>query len=79
MYLSHFILDVSVAYERRVDTGTDCYIDPTSFPGHSSTSSASWLGLLNRGSLGATALSLQAGPHSGLLTLQKPAPAYIIS
>ena len=31
-----------------------------------STSSASWLGLLNQGSLRATALSLQAGPHSGL-------------
>ena len=28
--------------------------------------SASWLGLLNRGSLRATALSLQAGPHSGV-------------
>ena len=32
-----------------------------------STSSASWLGLLNRGSLRATALSLQAGPHSLVL------------
>ena len=31
-----------------------------------STFSASWLGLLNRGSLRATVLSLQAGPHSGL-------------
>ena len=31
-----------------------------------STSSASWLGLLNQGSLRATALRLQAGPHSGL-------------
>ena len=31
-----------------------------------STSSASWLGLLNRGSLRATTLSLQTGPHSGL-------------
>ena len=33
-----------------------------------STSSASWLGFLNRRSLWATALSLQAGPHS-VLTL----------
>ena len=32
-----------------------------------STSSASWLGLLNQGSLRATTLSLQASPHSGLL------------
>ena len=31
-----------------------------------STSSASWLGLLNWGSLRVTALSLQAGPHSDL-------------
>ena len=66
MYLSHFILDVSVVCERWVETVTDCYIDPTSSPDHSSTSSASWLGLLNRGSLRTTALSLQAGFHSGL-------------
>ena len=31
-----------------------------------STPSTSWLGLLNRGSLRATALSLQVGPHSEL-------------
>ena len=31
-----------------------------------STSSASWLELLNQGLLRATALSLQVGPHSGL-------------
>ena len=31
-----------------------------------STSSASWLGLFNRGLLRATALSLHSGPHSGL-------------
>ena len=42
----------------------DCYIDPTSSPDHSSTSSASWLELLNRGLLRATALSLQTGSHS---------------
>ena len=33
IYLSHFILervDVSVVCERWVETGTDCYIDPTS-------------------------------------------------
>ena len=33
---------------------------------HSSTSSASWLGLLNWGSLRAAALNLQTGPHSGI-------------
>ena len=34
-----------------------------------SSSSASWLGLLNWGLLWATAFSLQAGPHSGLPVL----------
>ena len=51
MYLSHFILKrvgVSVVCESRMETGTDCYIDPTSSPDHSTTTSASWLGLLNR-------------------------------
>ena len=45
---------------------TDCYIDPTSSLDHSSTSSTSYLGLLNMGSLRAISLILQAGPHSGL-------------
>ena len=35
--------------ERWVETGTDCYIDPTSSLDHSSTSSASWLELLKGG------------------------------
>ena len=52
IYLSHFIFDVSVVCERWVETGTDFYIDPSSSLGNSSTSSASWLGLLKRGSLG---------------------------
>ena len=34
MYLSHFILDVSVVCERWVETWTDCYTDPTSSPDH---------------------------------------------
>ena len=37
IYLSHFILervDVSVVCERLVETGTDCYIDPTSSLDH---------------------------------------------
>ena len=62
IYISRFILDVSVVCERRVETGTDCYIDPTFSLDHSSTSSASWLWLLNWGSQMATVLSLQAGP-----------------
>ena len=41
MYLSHFILDISVVCERWVETRTDCYIDPTSSLDHSCTSSAS--------------------------------------
>ena len=38
IYLSHFILervDVSVVCERWVKTGTDCYIEPTSYLDHS--------------------------------------------
>ena len=38
IYLSHFILervDVSVVFERWVETGTDYYIDPTSSLDHS--------------------------------------------
>ena len=34
-----------------LETGTDCYILTQSSSDHSSTSSSSWLGLLNRGSL----------------------------
>ena len=37
IYISHFILIVSVVCERWVETGTDRYIDPTSSPDHSST------------------------------------------
>ena len=74
IYLLHFILervDVSVVSERWVETGTDCYIDPTFlltiaccvfFKNPLSTSSASWLGLLNWGSLRATALKLAGLP-----------------
>ena len=38
-------------WERWVETGTDCYIDSSSSLDYSSTSFASWQGLLNRGSL----------------------------
>ena len=43
IYLSHFILDISVVCERWVESGTDCYTDPNSSSDHSSTSSASKL------------------------------------
>ena len=42
---------IFVVREKWVETRTDCYIDPSSSLDHSSTSFASWLGLLNRGSL----------------------------
>ena len=61
IYLSHFILervDVYVECERWVETGSS--LD------HSSTSSTSWLGLLNQGSLRATGICLQADSHSGI-------------
>ena len=47
-----------------------------------SSSFTSWLGLLNRDLLRATALSLQASPHCGLpvqLTQLPQTPAYILS
>ena len=40
-----------VECEKWVETRTGCYIDPKFFFDHRSTSFASWLGLLNRGSL----------------------------
>ena len=51
--LSHFIFEKGkfVVREKWVETRTDCYIDPSSSLDHSSTSLASWLGLLDRGSL----------------------------
>ena len=55
IYNSHTLFSkglMSVVCERWVETRTDCYIDPSSSLDHSSSSSASWLGLLNRGTLG---------------------------
>ena len=60
--ISHTLFSMFLWCER---WGRDCYIDPTSSPDQSSTSSTSWLGLLNRGSLRTTALIIQAGLHSG--------------
>ena len=52
-----------------LETGTDCHILTQSSSDHSTTSFSSWLGLLNRGSLRAQALSLQADSHAGMLSL----------
>ena len=63
MYLSHFILDVSVVCERyELRQGQTAILTQLLLL----TIAASWLRLLNRGSLRATALILQAGPHSSL-------------
>ena len=51
--------DVGCVWERSWRQWTDCYIDPSSLHDHSSTSSSSWLGLLNRGSLRAQVLCLE--------------------
>ena len=51
-----------------METEADGYIDPSASLDHSSTSSTSWLGLFNRGSLGAAAPNLQAGPFLAFLS-----------
>ena len=51
-----------------LETGTDCYIDPSSSRDHSSTSSWSWLGLLKRGSLRTQSPLSAAGSHFGILS-----------
>ena len=51
-----------------LETGTDCYTDPSSSRGHSSTSFSSWLRLLNHGSLRAQSLLSAAGSHFGILS-----------
>ena len=69
--------------------GTDYYILTQSSSDHSSTSSSSWLGLFNRGSLRAQSPLSAAGSHAGILpptgsnsnwNWPKPsvAPGYII-
>ena len=68
--LSHFIFEkvMFVACEKWMETRMDCYIDPSSSLDHSSTSFASWLKLLNRGSLGAQGPLSTAGSHFGILS-----------
>ena len=65
-YILRFILDVSVVCERLVETKSDCDIDPTFLLTIAGLRPHLGLWLLNRGLLRATALSLQAGPHSDL-------------
>ena len=46
IYLSHFILDkvmFLLCVRDKLETGTDCYIDPKLFFDHSSTSFSSWM------------------------------------
>ena len=73
MYLSHFILervDVSVVCERWVETGTDCYIDPTSALEHSMLCYLQEAALhffrILAGIAQPGVLSRQAGSHSAL-------------
>ena len=51
---------------------------PKFFLDHNSTSFASWLGLLNRGSLRAQSPLSAAGSHFGILSRTAWAPGYII-
>ena len=51
-----------------LETGTDCYIDPSSSRDHSSTSSSSWVWLLNRRSLKAQSSLSAAGSHFSILS-----------
>ena len=78
--LSHFIFEkvMFVVCEKWVETRTDCYIDPSSSLDHSSTSFASWLGLLNRGSLGAQSPLPAAGSHFGILSPTLEPPGYLV-
>ena len=55
-----------------LETGTDCYIDPSSSLDHRRTSSSSWLGLLNRRSLKAQSPLSAAGSHFGILSPTYP-------
>ena len=51
-----------------METETDCYMVLKFFFDHSSTSSSSWLGLLNRGSLRAQSPQSAADSQSGILS-----------
>ena len=66
--LSHFIFERVMCCVRNEWRQTDCYIDRKFFFDHSSTSSSSWLGLLNRVSLKAQSLLSAAGSHFGILS-----------
>ena len=67
-----------VVCERWVETGTDCYIDPSSPLDHSSISFSSWLGCSTVGPEG-PALSLQTGSHAGIPVSDWPTAAGTLS
>ena len=69
-YISHTLFSKGWYFlcgRGELETGTDCYIDPSSRD-HSSTSSSSLLWWLNRGSLRAQNPLSAAGSHSGILS-----------
>ena len=51
-----------------LETGTDCYVDPSSSDHRSTSFASSWLGLINRGSLRAESPLSAAGSHFGILS-----------
>ena len=68
--LSHFIFEswCLLCVRDKLETETDCYIDLKFFFDHSSTSSPSWLGLINHGSQRAQSPLSAAGSHFGILS-----------
>ena len=70
-YISHTLFSKGwcwLCVRAELETGTDCYIDPKFFFDHSSTSSSSWLGLLNHGSQKAQSPLSAAGSLFGILS-----------
>ena len=70
MQISHTLFSKGLMFlcvRDELETGKDCYIGPSSSRDHSSTSSSSWLGLLNRGSLRAQSPLSATGSHFGIL------------
>ena len=84
IYNSHTLFSKgSVMCERWVETGRDCYIDPSSSLYHSSTSSSSCRGCSTEGRWGPQPSICKLVSHSGIpvsLSSRRPtAPVYILS
>ena len=79
MYLSHFILDVSVVGERWVETGTDCYVDRTSSLDHSRILAGVARPRVADGHSPQSTIWSSFWPSCHQLTQLPPAPAYILS